>query len=188
MSKHGAPLRAILRPPTGRRSPAALTALALLVAGGSGCGASAQRSEPLAAWLSFDTSTKTVSLRLIAAYNNVYGGFNFNGYGKGQVLVEVPRGWRVNVRCVNNSTTMRHSCAIVRGVSGRTPAFPGAASPGAQYGLPPKHKAAFSFLATRVGTYRIVCLVPAHEQEGMWDVLDVTHDRTPAVVLLRHPR
>jgi Sulfocyanin (SoxE) domain len=80
---------------------------------------------------------------------------------------------------------MYHSCAIVAGVSGRTPAFPGAASPGAQYGLPPKHKAAFSFLATRVGTYRIVCLVLGHEQEGMWDVLDVTHDRTPAVVLLR---
>jgi hypothetical protein len=135
--------------------------------------------------LSFDASTKTVSLRLIAAYNNAYDGFNFNGYGKGQVLVEVPRGWRVNVRCVNNSSTVHHSCAIVRGVSGRTPALPGAASPAPRYGLPPGHKASFSFLATRVGTYRIVCLVPAHEQEGMWDVLDVTRDRTPAVVLLR---
>jgi len=135
--------------------------------------------------LSFDARTKKVSLRLIAAYNNVYGGFNFNGYGKGQVLVEVPRGWRVNVRCVNNSSTMRHSCAIVRGVSGRTAAFPGAASPGPQYGLAPRHKAAFSFLPTKIGTYRIVCLVPGHEQEGMWDVLDVTHDRTPTVVLLR---
>jgi hypothetical protein len=138
--------------------------------------------------LSFDANTKTVSLRLIAAYNDVYGGFNFNGYGKGQVLVEVPRGWRVNVRCVNNSSTMYHSCAIVRGVSGRTPAFPGAASPGPQHGLPPRHKVAFSFLPTKIGTYRIACLVPGHEQEGMWDVLDVTHARTPAVVLLRRSR
>lgn len=182
---HGARWRAILSPPTSRRSSAAVSALALLAAGGSGCGASPQRSEPLSAWLSFHTSAKTASLRLIAGYNNVYGGFNFNGYGKGQVLVEVPRGWRVNVRCVNNSSSMHHSCAIVRGVSGKTPAFPGAASPGSHSGLQPRHEAVFWFLAARTGTYRIVCLVPAHEQAGMWDVLDVTHDRTPAVVLLR---
>jgi hypothetical protein len=172
--------------PTIRRSLVAVSAFALVAASGSGCGASPQRSEPLSAWLSFRASAKTVSLRLIAAYNDAYDGFNFNGYGKGQVLVEIPRGWRVNARCVNNSSSMRHSCAIVRGVGGRIPAFPGAASPGLQYGLPPRHTAAFSFLATRVGTYRIVCLVPDHEQEGMWDVLDVTHDRLPAVVLLRH--
>jgi plastocyanin len=170
---------------TSRRSPVAVSAVALAAAIGSGCGASPQRSEPLSAWLSFHAGAKTVSLRLIAAYNHLYAGFNFNGYGKGQVLVEVPRGWRVNVRCVNNSSTMRHSCAIVRGVSGRTPAFPGAASQGSQHGLPPRHAAAFSFVATRAGTYRIVCLVPAHEQAGMWDVLDVTRDRSPAVVLLR---
>jgi hypothetical protein len=174
-----------LRPPRSRRSPAAALALALAAAGGSGCSASPPRSEPLAAWLSFHASAKTITLRLIAAYNGVYQGFNFNGYGKGQVLVEVPRGWRVNVRCVNKSSSVRHSCAIVRGVSRTTPAFPGAASRGPHYGLPPRHAAAFSFLATRTGTYRIVCLVPGHEQAGMWDVLDVTHRRLPAVVLLR---
>jgi Sulfocyanin (SoxE) domain len=139
----------------------------------------------LTAWLSFDASSKTANLRLIAAYNHVYGGFNFNGYGKGQVLVEIPRGWHVNVRCTNNSSSMRHSCAIVRGVSGKTPAFPGAASRSAQVGLAPRHTAAFSFLASRLGSYRIACLVPAHEQSGMWDVLDVIRDRRPAVILLR---
>ena len=133
----------------------------LVIAGGSGCGASPQRSEPLSAWLSFDANAKTASLRLIAAYNDVYNGFNSNGYGKGQVLVEVPRGWRVNVRCVNNSSSMPHSCAIVRGVGGRSPAFPGAASPGSQEGLPPHHTAVFSFRATRAGSYRIVATVPA---------------------------
>ena len=142
-------------------------------------------ARPLAAWLSFQASTKTVTLRLVAAYNDVYNGFNFNGYGKGEVLVDVPRGWRVNVRCMNNSSSMRHSCAIVRGVNGRTPAFPGAASPGSQEGLPPGHSAGFSFSATRVGSYRIACVVPGHEQAGMWDVLDVTRDQRPTVILLR---
>jgi hypothetical protein len=169
-----------------RRSlPLAALALTLVAAGGLGCAASPRRSEPLSAWLSFRASAETVSLRLIAAYNDAYNGFNFNGYGKGQVLIEVPRGWRVNVRCVNNSSSMRHSCAIVRGLSGQTPAFPGAASSHAHDGLPPRDTDAFSFLATKLGTYRIVCLVPAHEQVGMWDVLDVTDDRLPALVLLR---
>ena len=86
---------------------------------------------------------------------------------------------------MNNSSSMRHSCAIVRGVSGTVPVFPGAASPGAQNGLPPRQTAVFSFSATSVGSYRIACLVPGHEQAGMWDVLDVTHGRRPAVVLLR---
>jgi FtsP/CotA-like multicopper oxidase with cupredoxin domain len=130
-------------------------------------------------------SARAANLRLIAAYNNVYGGFNFNGYGKGQVLVAVPRGWRVNVRCMNNSSSMHHSCAIVRGVSGTTPAFPGASSPAAHSGLAPRQTVAFSFLAARLGTYRIACLVLGHEQAGMWDVLDVTRDRIPAVSFLR---
>jgi hypothetical protein len=159
--------------------------LALLAAGGSGCGASPRKSEPLSAWLSFRPTSKTATLRLIAAYNDVYGGFNFNGYGKGQVLVQIPRGWRVNVRCLNNSSNMSHSCAIVRGVSGRTPAFPGAASQDPHAGLPPRRETVFSFLAAKVGTYRIACLVSTHEQAGMWDVLEVRRARAPAVVLLR---
>lgn len=61
--------------------------MALLSASASSCGTSSRRSEPLAAWLSFDRAARTVTLRLIAAYNDVYGGYNFNGYGKGEVLV-----------------------------------------------------------------------------------------------------
>lgn len=159
----------------------AIPALVVLIAAAcSGCGASSRSSEPLSSWLSSHPHARIVNLRLIAAYNDVYDGFNFNGYGKGQVLVEIPHGWRVDVRCMNRSQSMRHSCAVVRGLTA-TPAFPGAASPG----VPPGGTAAFSFAATRRGTYRIVCLVPGHEQEGMWDVLDVTSKQLPAVILLR---
>jgi FtsP/CotA-like multicopper oxidase with cupredoxin domain len=168
-----------------RKSIVAASALVLVPAVSFGCGASPRASEPLSDWLSFRASAKTVSLRLTASYNGNYDGFNFNGYGKGQVLVEVPRGWRVNVRCVNNSSSMRHSCAIVRGVGAGAPAFRGAASAAPQVGLTPGQTALFSFRAAKAGTYRIACLVPAHEQAGMWDVLDVTRARLPAVVLLR---
>jgi FtsP/CotA-like multicopper oxidase with cupredoxin domain len=121
----------------------------------------------------------------VAGYDDAYAGLNFNGYGKGQVLVQVPLGWRVRVRCVNNSSSMSHSCAIVRGVGGRAPVFPGASSPGPQAGVPPGHTATFSFSAAKEGSYRIACLVSSHEQAGMWDAFDVTHGRLPAVVLLR---
>jgi hypothetical protein len=151
----------------------------VLVAAACGCGTS-RKSVPLSSWLSFRAGDKTAKLRLVAAYNDAYNGFNFNGYAKGQVLVEIPQGWRVEVRCVNGSQDMRHSCAVVRGLSG-TPAFSGAAS----QSLSPGSSAAFSFVATRRGSYRIVCLVPGHEQEGMWNALDVTRARLPAVVLLR---
>jgi hypothetical protein len=165
----------------------AISALGVLIAAAcTGCGASSRRSEPLSSWLSYHAQAKTVSLRLIAAYNDVYNGFNFNGYGKGQVLVEIPEGWRVRVRCTNDSRSMRHSCAIVRGLT-TAPAFPGAASPTPHEGLPPGGTAAFLFSTTSPGTYRIVCLVPGHEGEGMWDVLDVTSRRLPAVALLRRP-
>ncbi len=140
---------------------------------------------PLSEWLSFQATAKTVTLRLIAGYNDAYAGFNFNGYGKGQVLVQVPLGWRVEVHCVNNSSSMSHSCAIVRGVSGRVPVFPGASSPNSQVGVLPGHTATFSFSAAKEGSYRIACLVSSHEQAGMWDAFDVTHGRLPAVILLR---
>ena len=168
--------------------PSRLTwgALVLVAAACSGCGASARRAEPLSAWLSFRPRAKTVTMRLLAAYNGAYGAFNFNGYGKGEVLVEIPKGWRVDVRCVNDARRGRHSCAIVRGLSA-IPAFDGASTSDARDGLPPGGSAAFSFSATTLGTYRIVCLVPGHEQAGMWDVLEVAHRRLPAVVLLRRP-
>jgi hypothetical protein len=48
------------------------------VLGSSSCGSSPRGTAPLplAHW---------------PAYNGVYGGFNFNGYGKGQVLVDTPK-------------------------------------------------------------------------------------------------
>jgi hypothetical protein len=148
----------------------------------SGCGGAPPASKPLANWLSVDARTKMVTLLLHAEYNGAYAGFNFNGYGKGQVLVDVPQRWRVNVRCVNDSSSREHSCAIVSGPGG-TLAFPGAAT----RPLPPHGTASFSFRPSRPGSYRIACLVPGHAGAGMWDVLDVTLRGRPSVLLLRRP-
>ena len=117
---------------------------------------------------------------LLAGLGTENNGFNFGGYGRGELLVKVPRGWRVVVDCENRGAT-RHSCAVVKGSLSSRPAFPGAASPSPTTGLAPGAKATFSFRASRLGSYRIACLVPGHEQARQWDVLDVVPGGRPSI-------
>ncbi len=170
------------RASSARATGSAALLLALLAAG---CGSSTGPSARLARWLSYNAADKTVTLTLVPAPNHVYNGFNFNGYGKGQVLVTVPRGWRVAVHCLNTVSSRRHSCAIVEGADATGPAFPGASTPDPTVGLAPGRQATFSFVASRSGVYRIVCLIPGYERAGMWDVFQVGSARLPSVMLLR---
>jgi hypothetical protein len=126
---------------------------------------------------------KHAVITLVPGYNDAYNGFNFNGYGKGQVLVTVPRGWTITVRCENSRSSRLHSCAVVRGAGESTPAFPGATTTS----LARRRSASFTFAAEALGTYRLVCLVAHHEQAGEWDVLEVAAAGRPAVLLLRAP-
>jgi hypothetical protein len=165
-----------------RATSTAALMLALLAAG---CGGSTRPSTPLARWLSYSAPDKTATLTLVPAANHVYNGFNFNGYGKGQVLVAVPRGWRVAVDCLNKVSSSRQSCAIVEGANATGAAFPGASTPDPTVGLAAGRQATFSFVASRSGVYRIVSLIPGSERAGMWDVFQVGSTRLPSVTLLR---
>ena len=131
-------------------------------------------------FLHADAPRRVVSLKLVAGYDGSNGGFNFDGYGRGELQVRVPLGWRVVVDCENRGV-MRHSCAIVRGSLAVRPAFRGASSPQPVTGLSPGAKATFSFTASRTGTFRIACLVPGHEQARMFDVLEVARAGMPAI-------
>jgi FtsP/CotA-like multicopper oxidase with cupredoxin domain len=143
-------------------------------------------SKALGGWLSDNTRAKTVTLTLVPGATNAFNGYNFNGYGRGAVLVDVPLGWRVTVRCNNDVSNVSHSCAIVRdGGNATAPIFPGAASPDPQTGLPPGHSAQFSFVATRPGAYRIACLIPEHETMGMWDGFEISSSQRPSVRQVR---
>jgi FtsP/CotA-like multicopper oxidase with cupredoxin domain len=137
-------------------------------------------SPPVSHWLSWNSARKTASLTLIAGYNDANNGFNFDGYGRGRMLVHVPLGWRVTVMC-HNAASMRHSCAVVSGPLTVTSAFRGASTPAPTVGLRSGQTARFRFEASRPGTYRIACLVPGHEQARMWDVLVVGGVRHPSI-------
>jgi hypothetical protein len=167
--------------PTGGRSlrttsAAALTsALVLLVA----APATAAKPNP-GQFLTSSASRKLVHLTLLAGLGTANNGFNFDGYGRGELQVRVPLGWRVVVDCENRGS-LRHSCAIVKGSLAATPAFHGASTKQPSLGLFPGAKATFSFTAARTGTFRIACLVPGHEQARMWDVLVVARGGRPSI-------
>jgi hypothetical protein len=137
-------------------------------------------SPPLRSWLSSNTGRRTASLTLVAGYNGANGGFNFDGYGRGKLLVRMPVGWRVTVIC-RNAASMRHSCAIVRGPLTITPAFRGASTSSPTLGLRSGQTARFTFVASHAGTFRIACLVPGHEEARMWDVFVVGGVRHPSI-------
>ena len=127
-------------------------------------------------FLHVDRANRTALVALYAGYNGENNGFNFDGYGRGELLVSIPRGWRVRVRCTNRGR-LDHTCAVVPGPMTITPSFRGAATPI----LPPGSTATFSFVASRVGSYRFACLVPGHEEARMWDVLVVTRGGRPSI-------
>jgi hypothetical protein len=126
--------------------------------------------------LRVDAKHRTAIVTLVAGYDGSNNGFNFDGYGRGELLVRVPRGWRVRITCTNHGA-LGHSCAVVRGPMTVTPAFRGAATPI----LPTGASTTFSFVASRTGSFRLACLVPGHEEARMYDVLVVTSGGKPKI-------
>ena len=130
-------------------------------------------------WLSAGGWDADRLARALAGYNDANNGFNFDGYGRGMLLVRVPLGWRVVVRC-KNAASLRHSCASL-GTATTATAFPGAEARCPLLGLLGGQTARFAFTASRAGSYRITCLVPGDEQARMWDLLEVGGVRRPSI-------
>jgi sulfocyanin len=162
--------------------------LAVVIAGATlaGCGSSAATKPlPNSQILRYDPTDTTVHLQLLASETDTFNGFNFDGYADGEMRIDIPVGWTVDVTCENESTALTHSCAIVTANSlspeGGTIAFPGATTPNPVNGLKYHETASFSFLATKAGTYRIDCMVIGHEVDGMWDWLTITSRGRPSI-------
>jgi sulfocyanin len=160
---------------------AGATALALALPGLPA--AAAHRPAGTPRWLV--VSGRTVTLTLTAAYNGTFSGFNFDGDGKGKMIVSVPVGYRVNVIFTNKSA-VPHSAVIAAyskrtSSSGITPVFRGASTPNPTTGTRQGKTVRFSFVANKAGTYAIVCAVPGHALGGMWDVFKVTPGGKPTI-------
>ena len=147
--------------------------------------AAAHRPAGTPRWLVVNARARTVNLTLTAAYNGTLSGFNFDGDGKGKMVVSVPAGYTVNVIFTNKSP-VPHSAVVTAyskrtSASGFTPVFPRASTPNPTAGTPQGKTVRFSFVANKVGTYAIVCAVPGHAVGGMWDVLTVTRGGTATI-------
>ena len=163
-----------------------LRAAGLIAAGVAigGCGGSASARFQPSSWISAKPSIKLATLTLRVHGDGVSLG-DINGYSRGQVLIEIPLGWRVDVHCLNQASTAE-SCAVVRNSLAATPAFPGAATPNPTAGLSPGGSASFSFVANRAGVFRIASLVDDQEVgNATWDGLQVGGTSAPAAILLR---
>jgi sulfocyanin len=138
------------------------------------------------------TSGKVVHLTLIAGWNNVNDGFNFDGAAHGQMVVTIPLGDTVDATFKNNASGAMHDAVIVPYQktlpgTGSKPAFAGASSPVPQFRPGATRPVAgvaepFSFVASKAGTYMIICGISGHALAGMWDTLVVSASATSASV------
>jgi len=163
---------------------AAAAVVAVAACGGNAGGGSASltplakaSAPPLS--LTSDAVAKTVSFALVAGYDGANSGLNFDGYFSGNVEIDVPQGWGVTIAC-SNKGPLNHSCAVVADEAASQPLFSSAATPNPGAGLPAGQQASFTFTPDRTGTFRIACLVPGHEPEGMWIVFKVVGSGAPA--------
>ena len=158
------------------RSATAVPATATVVTQGSARGG---RPDPRR-FLTADPAAKRVRLTLIAGLGRSNNGFNFDGYGRGELLVSVPRGWRVTVD-FRNHASRRASAAVVTGARSATIPFHGASTAQPRQGVTPGGEERFSFTPTRAGVFRITSLVPGQAEARMYAVLVVTGGGRPAI-------
>lgn len=154
---------------------AALVAAACDPITGTGSGTPPDPSK----YLKVDAQSRTAVVTLIAGYPASDFQFNYNGYGNGQLQLEVPVGWQITVQCANRST-VNQSCAVVTDGHATEPLQPDWATPDPRHGLNPGESASFVFTPQNTGSYRIASLVAGSEASGMWLDLLVTSSGRPA--------
>ncbi len=124
---------------------------------------------------------KSVKITLVAAFNAVNYGMNFNGYSHGKAVLTVPKGWKVNVTFINPSPIPHSAIVIEKGETKKLqipePYFEGGASPKHLMGMT-MGKADFSFTPDEAGDFALACGFPAHAVAGHWVSFIVSNDAT----------
>jgi sulfocyanin len=142
-------------------------------------------------WMTTDASSKTVEFKIEAAKSEANAGLNFNGYAEGGMTLVVPVGWKVKVDFSNKSSSVPHSL-VIAGVQKSPPidvgakqaAFPGAFTNSPTSGTLAGKTLSFEFSADKAGKYWLICGVPGHAVQGMWDYLEISRSaNSPHVVV-----
>ncbi len=130
---------------------------------------------------SVDPPAKSVVIDAVGGPSQANNGFDFNGYFGGDATITLPLGWQVTVEC-KNIGILHHNCAIVNTdtsspLGGRIQ-FNAVSNTDPTAGLQPNTSATFTFTASRAGNYRLACVIPGHEDEGMWINLVISPNAT----------
>ncbi|MGZ4159776.1 MAG: outer membrane protein assembly factor BamB family protein [Neobacillus sp.] len=138
-------------------------------------------------WVTNDTANKKSELLLIAGYNGVLSGMNFNGFGNGNQTFTVPLNWEVKVDLKNKSGQMPHSVMVVPQSTKGTvkdfkTAFNGAETPDPLAGFVGSETQSFTFKADKEGKYLLWCAIPGHGSMGMYVTLAVDANAKAATV------
>ena len=148
-------------------------------------------------FMTFDAAARRVDLTVIAAFDQSYSGYNFNGAAHGTHLLTVPLGWQVRV-AFSNRDVFPHSAVVIRQPKTlplriARPVFAGAATRSFQQGLPPGDRDDFAFVASSTGDYLISCGSVGHIVLGSFlrmrvsqDVTVPTYEQVPRDPSLRH--
>jgi hypothetical protein len=134
-------------------------------------------------WFAVDHTARTVNMTVIAGLTPVANSWNFNGFINGQMAINVPEGYTVNIEFTNRDPNMAHSLGISPETQNFSvppqpvPVFEGAISqnPGSMVdGTMPGETETITFVAERAGNYSMVCYIPGHTAIGMWVWFTVT--------------
>jgi len=144
------------------------------------------------AWMTVDAVKRSVRLLIAGSADGTNGTMNFNGYGQGEMSVNVPLGWTVRVDFENKGlAALPHSLVIINPVTplpieGGVPAFPRALTVKLVPGLLAGETDSFEFVADKEGRFLFFCGVTGHGVAGMWDYLSVSKEATlPSVHVTR---
>ena len=138
-------------------------------------------------WLRTDAASKTVDFKLVAGLTNNNGGMNFNGFGRGGLVLTVPQGWTVALHFKNEDPNLPHSVEVIPEAAAIPtgpvpPAFEHATTGRLEQGFSTGQGAEIRFAATKAGSFLIFCAVPGHGAAGMWIRLAVSEATgTPAL-------
>jgi sulfocyanin len=133
----------------------------------------------VAASIQYDGATKTATIPVISGLTSNAGGWNFNGYARGEMTIVVPVGTNV-VMPFYNDDIVPHSVVIMPG-SGKAipstpgdPAFRGSESNNPINGQMSGKRDDVRFTADKAGKYLMICGVPGHAASGMWVYFEVS--------------
>lgn len=141
------------------------------------------RAGEMSDWMTYDAATKTAKMQILSGHPpSVNGGWNFNGYAKGDLTITVPAGATVAID-FKNVDQLQHSLVVIGGEGplppqGGDPVFPRAFTIKKVEGIPPGGSDTVRFTAGKPGKYRLFCGVAGHGLAGMWDWFVVSAEAT----------